>query len=161
RSVGLLVAGPTTPADSATVRQTGLGKAAPRRSSVQCGPDAGAGGCRLRERSVLMAQHDATTSPSPGASAASRRALLVNAAASWLAFAAGVVVTFFLSPILIQGRGDRRYGIWALVDSVLAYLTLFDLGVAAAVVRYVARFEAARDRKELNRVFNTSLCIFS
>src|SRR5438132_9906968 len=97
--------------------------------------------------------------PKPGASAASRRALLVNAAASWLGFAAQVAVTFFLSPILIHGLGDRRYGIWALVDSVLAYLTLFDLGVAAAVVRYVARFEAARDRQELNRVFNTSLGI--
>lgn len=98
--------------------------------------------------------------PKPGASAASRRALLVNAAASWLGFAAQVAVTFFLSPLLIHGLGDRRYGIWALVDSVLAYLTLFDLGVAAAVVRYVARFEAARDRQELNRVFSTSIGIF-
>jgi O-antigen/teichoic acid export membrane protein len=98
--------------------------------------------------------------PEPGAAAASRRALLVNAAASWLGFAAQVVATFFLSPVLIHGLGDRRYGIWALVDSVLAYLMLFDLGVAAAVVRFVARFEAARDRDELNRVFSTSIFIF-
>jgi O-antigen/teichoic acid export membrane protein len=99
--------------------------------------------------------------PEPGAAAASRRALMINAAASWLGFAAQVVATFFLSPILIHGLGDRRYGIWALVDSVLAYLMLFDLGVAAAVVRFVARFEAARDRDELNRVFSTSIVIFA
>lgn len=96
-----------------------------------------------------------------GASCASRRALIANAAASWLGFAAQVVATFFLSPILIHGLGDSRYGIWALVDSVLAYLMLFDLGVAAAVVRFVARFEAARDRDELNRVFSTSIFIFA
>jgi O-antigen/teichoic acid export membrane protein len=96
-----------------------------------------------------------------GASCASRRALIANAAASWLGFAAQVVATFFLSPILIHGLGDDRYGIWALVDSVLAYLMLFDLGVAAAVVRFVARFEAARDREELNRVFSTSVFIFA
>jgi O-antigen/teichoic acid export membrane protein len=99
--------------------------------------------------------------PEPGAAAASRRALIVNAAASWLGFVAQVVATFFLSPILIHGLGDQRYGIWALVDSVLAYLMLFDLGVAAAVVRFVARFEAARDRDELNRVFSTSIVIFA
>ncbi len=94
------------------------------------------------------------------ASPAGRKALIANAAASWLGFAAQVAATFFLSPILIHGLGDRRYGIWALVDSILAYLMLFDLGVAAAVVRYVARFEAVRDRDELNRVFSTSLAIF-
>jgi O-antigen/teichoic acid export membrane protein/glycosyltransferase involved in cell wall biosynthesis len=97
----------------------------------------------------------------PSNSTTSRRALIANAAASWLGFAAQVVATFFLSPILIHGLGDSRYGIWALVDSVLAYLMLFDLGVAAAVVRFVARYEAARNRKELNRVFNTSVFIFA
>jgi O-antigen/teichoic acid export membrane protein len=109
----------------------------------------------------MAGTNSADNRPKPGAPASGRRALLVNAAASWLGFAAQVAVTFFLSPILIHGLGDRRYGIWALVDSVLAYLTLFDLGVAAAVVRYVARFEATRDRRELNRVFNTSLGIFT
>jgi O-antigen/teichoic acid export membrane protein/GT2 family glycosyltransferase len=97
----------------------------------------------------------------PGSAAAGRRALLVNGVASWLGFAAQVVATFFLSPILIHGLNDRRYGIWALIDSILAYLMLFDLGVGAAVVRFVARFEAARDRNELNRVFSTSVFIFT
>jgi O-antigen/teichoic acid export membrane protein len=38
---------------------------------------------------------------------------------------------------------------------------LFDFGVGASIVRYVARFEAARDRDSLNHVFSTSLCIFT
>src|SRR5262249_10484134 len=85
---------------------------------------------------------------------------LVNALANWAGFAVQVVVAFYLAPILVRGLGDERYGIWALVESVLAYLLLFDLGVAASVVRYVARFEATRDQEGLNRVFSTSLCIF-
>src|SRR5262249_32706224 len=36
-----------------------------------------------------------------------------------------------------------------------------DLGVAASVVRYVARFEANADQDRLNRIFSTSLCIFA
>jgi O-antigen/teichoic acid export membrane protein len=90
-----------------------------------------------------------------------RRALLVNAAANWLGFTAQLAIAFFLAPILVHGLGDRRNGIWSLVESILAYLMLFDLGVAASVVRYVAKFEATRDRDSLNRVFSTSVCIFA
>ncbi len=87
--------------------------------------------------------------------------LLTNAIANGLGFAAQLVVAFFVSPLLVHGLGDRRYGLWSLIDSILAYLMLFDLGVAASVVRYVARFEAIHDRDNRNRVLSTSLCIFA
>ena len=74
------------------------------------------------------------------ASITSRRRIVTNVAANWLGFAAAVVVTFFMSPLLVHALGDRDYGVWALVDSVLAYLALFDLGIGAAFVRYAARF---------------------
>jgi O-antigen/teichoic acid export membrane protein/glycosyltransferase involved in cell wall biosynthesis len=105
----------------------------------------------------LSSQHPAlSTDRSP-----SHHRLLTNVAANWLGFAVQVVVAFFMSPILVHGLGTSRYGIWSLVESVLAYLMLFDLGVAAAVVRYVARFEATQDLDSLNRVFSTSLAIFA
>lgn len=90
-----------------------------------------------------------------------RRHVLTNAVASWLSFAATVVVTFFMSPVLVHALGDRDYGVWALVESVLAYLTLFDLGIGAAVVRYVARFHETQEMGNLNRIFSTSLAIFA
>ena len=90
-----------------------------------------------------------------------RRHLLTSAVANWIGFAAQIGAAFFVSPVLVHGLGDRRYGIWSLVESVLAYLMLFDLGVAASVVRYVARFEATRNQDALNRVFSASVCIFA
>src|ERR1700737_714662 len=89
------------------------------------------------------------------------RRIVTNAAANWIGFAAQLVVAFFMSPILVHGLGAPRYGIWSLVESILAYLMLFDLGVAASVVRYIARFEANGDQDRLNRIFSTSLCIFA
>jgi len=89
------------------------------------------------------------------------RRIVVNAVANWIGFAAQLLVAFFTSPILVHGLGAPRYGIWSLVESILAYLMLFDLGVAASVVRYVARFEANGDQDRLNRIFSTSVCIFS
>jgi O-antigen/teichoic acid export membrane protein len=90
-----------------------------------------------------------------------RSALVTSAVVNWIGFAAQVIIALWLAPILVHGLGDRRYGIWSLVESVLAYLLLFDLGVAASVVRYVARFEAARDQDGLNRIFSISICIFT
>jgi O-antigen/teichoic acid export membrane protein len=90
-----------------------------------------------------------------------KRNLVVNTLASCSGFAIQVIATLWLAPILLHGLGDRRYGIWSLVESVLAYLMLFDLGVAASVVRYVAKFEAVKDQASLNRVFSTSICIFA
>ncbi|HEV3235491.1 MAG TPA: polysaccharide biosynthesis C-terminal domain-containing protein [Gemmataceae bacterium] len=90
-----------------------------------------------------------------------RSQIIVNAVANWLGFAAQLIVAFFLAPILVHALGDERNGIWSLVESILAYLMLFDLGVAVSVVRYVARFEATGDWDKLNRIFSTSLVIFA
>jgi O-antigen/teichoic acid export membrane protein len=84
-----------------------------------------------------------------------------SVAANWIGFAAQVAAAFLISPVLVHGLGDRRYGIWSLVESVLAYLMLFDLGVAASVVRYVARFEAAGDQDALDRVVSACTAIFA
>src|SRR5437764_8983721 len=88
------------------------------------------------------------------------RRLLIGAATNWLAFAATLFVGFFLTPYLIHRLGFGQYGVWAFVESVLAYFTLFDLGIAACVVRFVARFHATGDRDELNRLVSTSLALF-
>ena len=70
------------------------------------------------------------------------------------------LVGFFLTPYLVRRLGDGPYGVWAFVESVLAYFTLFDLGIAACVVRFVARFHATGDRDELNRLVSTCLALF-
>src|SRR5439155_27112806 len=89
------------------------------------------------------------------------RRIVTNAVANWIGFAVQLIVAFFMSPILVHGLGAPRYGVWSFVESVLAYLMLFDLGVASSVVRYVARFEANGEQVRLNRVFSTSVCIFA
>ena len=78
-----------------------------------------------------------------------------------MAFAVMIVVTFFMTPILVDGLGDDRYGIWVFVESIIQYLALFDLGITAAVVKYVAKFNATQDKEEVNRVYSSSIAIFS
>jgi O-antigen/teichoic acid export membrane protein len=89
------------------------------------------------------------------------RRILINSLFNVMSFAVQVAVVFLVSPILVHGLGDDRYGAWTLVNSVIAYMALADLGIGAAVLRYVARFEALRDKEAINRVFSTSLAIFT
>jgi O-antigen/teichoic acid export membrane protein len=90
-----------------------------------------------------------------------RRRIIYNAVVSWLGFAAQIGVAFYLCPILVHGLGQDRYGLWALAESVLVYLTLLDLGIAVSLVRYTARFEATGDHDSLNRTFSASLRMFT
>ncbi len=88
------------------------------------------------------------------------RQIPLNALASWSTYASQIVAAFLVTPIIVRGLGDQRYGVWSLVESVLAYLTLLDFGLTASVVRYVARFEATEESDRRNRVFSTCLCVF-
>lgn len=89
-----------------------------------------------------------------------QRRFLLSAVTNWLAFAATLLVAFFLSPYLIGKLGDSRYGVWVFVESILAYFTLFDLGIAAGVVRFTARYHAQKNQHELNRLASACLALF-
>ncbi len=91
----------------------------------------------------------------------SRTAFLIGAASNWLAFAATLAVAFVLTPYLIDRLGKPRYGVWCVVESVLAYFTLLDMGVAACLVRYVARHNAAQNCDGLNRMASACLALFA
>lgn len=89
-----------------------------------------------------------------------RRTILSNAAWNFLGYAVTVAVAFVMCPLLVGRLGDQQYGVWSLVEATVAYFALLDLGIGASVVRYVAKFEAVKDRVQLNRVFNTTFTLF-
>jgi O-antigen/teichoic acid export membrane protein len=87
--------------------------------------------------------------------------LATGAIANWCAFAANLLVAFFLAPFLIHKLGDAQYGLWIFIESLLAYLTLFDLGLAASLVRFLARYEAQGEITLRNRLVNTALAFYA
>jgi len=89
------------------------------------------------------------------------RRLLTSAGFNLAGHITALGLAFVLAPLLVAGLGDRRYGLWSLVESILAYLFLFEGGVGASLVRYVAKFEELHDRESLNAVFSTTLALMS
>ena len=90
----------------------------------------------------------------------SRFSFLISAGSNWFAFAATLAVSFFLTPYLIENLGKPRYDVWCVVEAVLAYFTLLDMGLAACLVRHVAKHCATGERERLNRMASSCLALY-
>lgn len=71
-----------------------------------------------------------------------------------------IVVAFFMIPYVINAIGDRWYGLWVLVGTMVGYYGFFELGISTANERFIARALGKEDVEEQEQVFNTSLFIF-
>jgi O-antigen/teichoic acid export membrane protein len=68
-----------------------------------------------------------------------------------------MVVALFTTPLLTHGLGPERYGIWAMVGSIIPYLEILELGFASTTIVMLARHMASGDSKSAQAILNTSL----
>ncbi len=57
---------------------------------------------------------------------------------------AAYLFSFLSAPVVLQGLGLRRFGIWALTGALAQYGALLDLGVGASLARYIAAHQSDR-----------------
>lgn len=67
---------------------------------------------------------------------------------------------FFLTAFIVHQLGPTQYGVWVLVGSVASYGSLLDLGLAGAVVKYVAQHMASGDPASAARIISTALWVY-
>lgn len=72
-----------------------------------------------------------------------------------------IAISFFMLPFLVSKLGDKWYGIWTIVGSLLGYYYLVDFGLATAVTRYVTQYIAKKESHNVNIIINTSLVIYT
>lgn len=85
----------------------------------------------------------------------------VNVAAGWMAYAMRLLIGFFLMPFVIHVLGDAQYGFWIFINSIAGYAGLMYLGFGATVSRYVAKYQATEDWKNLNETVSLVTCVYS
>lgn len=88
------------------------------------------------------------------------RALVVGAALAMVAFVVEVVSAFFLMPFLIHALGPERYGLWALIGTIIAQFSLLDFGLSATAQRYMAGALAQDDRARAGEIFSAAALLF-
>ncbi len=72
-----------------------------------------------------------------------------------------ITVSFFMMPFVIRSIGDRWYGLWILVGTLVGYYGFFDFGLSTALQRFISRALADEDHEEINTIFNTCLSFFA
>jgi O-antigen/teichoic acid export membrane protein len=80
-----------------------------------------------------------------------------NVMMNWVAMAVGMVVPFFLTPVVVKHLGPTGYGIWILAVSTVSYLTLLDLGLRSAIIRFVSKADAQGNKEEAQRAIQATL----
>jgi O-antigen/teichoic acid export membrane protein len=88
------------------------------------------------------------------------RKLAAGSALRFLNLVATSLVSILIMPFVVRTLGDRLYGVWALVATLIGYYGVLDLGLVQATSRYLAGALGSDNREECNRVFNTGLRIY-
>ena len=73
-----------------------------------------------------------------------------------VAFPIGLV----LPPVTIKYIGIEGYGIWVLVQTIITYTSMMDMGLSPAMTKYTAEYEARGDRFRIIQIFNTLFVIY-
>lgn len=86
--------------------------------------------------------------------------LKAGAFLSYVSIVLNNVIGLFYMPFMLRMMGQNEYGLYSLVASVVAYLTVLDLGFANAIVRYTAKFRAENKTKEQYEMFGMFLILY-
>mgnify|MGYP001182256870 CR=1 FL=1 len=80
---------------------------------------------------------------------------------SWMSLFVRMALVFLVNPYIIHSLGNQLYGVWVLVFSIINYMTILDLGLQQALVRYISKFLGLNDYDKVNSILNTSFLIYS
>lgn len=70
------------------------------------------------------------------------------------------LVGLFYTPYMLAMMGKSEYGLYSIVASVIAYLTLMDLGLSDAVIRYSVKYRAEGRMLEQAKLFGMFVYIY-
>ncbi|MCS7466771.1 polysaccharide biosynthesis C-terminal domain-containing protein [Stieleria sp. ICT_E10.1] len=89
------------------------------------------------------------------------KVVLRNVAASWVGLVSQVVVTFFLTPFVIRELGTEAYGVWLLLQGLVGYYGMVDMGLRAGLTQSITRRIAADDVVSVRRHIAAAIPLLS
>ena len=67
------------------------------------------------------------------------------------------VLGFIYVPILLHYIGKNEYGLYQLIGSLIAYFSIMDFGLTAAVTRFYTKYKALKDQVGMENILAISL----
>lgn len=85
----------------------------------------------------------------------------VGAILNYVVIGLNTIVGLAYTPYMLKCLGQNEYGLYSLVASVIAYLTLLDFGFGNAIIRYTAKYRAEGKTREQWEMFGMFLIVYS
>ncbi|WP_173474959.1 oligosaccharide flippase family protein [Fibrobacter succinogenes] len=86
--------------------------------------------------------------------------LKLGALLSYVALALQNLVALLYTPFMLRMMGKSEYGLYSIAASIVAYLTILDLGFGNAIVRYTAKFRAEDKLDEQYEMFGMFFLLY-
>ena len=80
---------------------------------------------------------------------------------SYISIITNIVIGLIYTPYMIRMLGQSEYGLYSLTASVIAYLTVLDLGFGDAIIRYTAKYRAEGKTREQSELFGMFIFLYS
>lgn len=87
--------------------------------------------------------------------------LKAGAVLNYVVLGLNSVVGLVYTPFMLRMLGQSEYGIYSLAASIIAYLSMLDLGFGNAVIRYTAKFRAENRSEEQYSMFGMFTVLYS
>ena len=86
--------------------------------------------------------------------------LKAGAALNYVSICLNMVVGLIYTPYMLRMLGQSEYGLYSLAASIIAYLTVLDLGFGNAIVRYTAKFKAEGKQRAQEEMFGMFFILY-
>lgn len=86
--------------------------------------------------------------------------LKAGAVLNYVALGLNSLVGLLYTPYMLRMMGQSEYGLYSIVASVIAYLTIMDFGFGNAIIRYTAKFRAEGKQQEQYSMFGMFLLLY-
>lgn len=80
---------------------------------------------------------------------------------SYTNLALTTITGLLVTPFIIKMLGDSEYGLYTLIGAFVGYLSVLDLGLNNAIVRFVAQYRVQKDIKSQENFLAISLIIYT
>lgn len=79
---------------------------------------------------------------------------------SYVSIIINTLIQLIYTPVLIRMLGQSEYGLYSLVNSIIGYLTVLDLGFGNAIIVYTAKYRANGDTNAEKKLHGTFKIVF-
>lgn len=86
--------------------------------------------------------------------------LKAGALLSYVVLGLNTLIGLLYTPFMLRMLGQLEFGLYSLAASVIAYLTVLDLGFGNAIVRYTAKFRAEGKQEEQYEMFGMFFLLY-